>query len=579
MNPTSKTQLQYFKHSMSYKNNKTTSLPDEDHLSLIEAIGKNENFDYVDAISLCEEILLLNPENPETLSCLLNSKYFANKTRTEVDKTIESLKEIARKNPNNFYCCVFCANILEEEGRVEEAITYYKRISNLPEGYCNGTITYRLFLNYLKTKKYSEALNLVNLLDSNIVSTEAFFFVNAVAASLEKNYNRAINLLHLYIKTITPEKLFEKSDILLFLAKRYYFNQQYEEALMTLEQNDFEIFNKVELLEFKAEVYEKTNNFESALAIYRTLIIKCPNRLSYYLKSSNLCKSVNDFVSFCSEFSNRPTDTATVAVMMTLPNNKLFKEKLKESVFALIERKVFIVDKLLSHVFKAPSFEFEQKKTTLNIVLYELQNELQNSDLLYLNLLNARVFLSQNNLIEASKILVDLKTDDADQNVDILFVKAKLLKLEKNYKEVLNTYKLLLEQDPTDCYVQTKLAKYCFRCGYPLRGYKVLYPTITYKTNEKVVDELSIEETVSFLYQYAEYLFENAYYTYAKKVCLKVLSTENTKAMKLFTYISNATSLPCISSFYQMFNDSSLLEQTNCLSKARKLALKIDLLN
>lgn len=193
----------------------------------IEALREKVRGDFEEAIQLFNELLRKDKDNHA--ACFELAKLY--EATNQHGKAVEKARRAFDLNPKNIFYGVFCADMLEHDGRYSEAAGVFEALVKQNPGL--DSLEYRLAYDYRKMNKPDQAIKMYNQIESRIgvtpeISLEKFALfqqmgkgskavaeLEALLATYPSDVSNYEALAKFYEKNGQADKVFEVYDRLL----------------------------------------------------------------------------------------------------------------------------------------------------------------------------------------------------------------------------------------------------------------------------------------------------------------------------------------------------------------------------
>jgi peptide alpha-N-acetyltransferase len=443
-------------------------------------------------------------------------------------KALKLVDANLKKNGNHAESLALKGCISFHVGHKEDAEPYIlKAISKAPSNYLVNHLAgtyYRSVENYIEAAKWLKEANDNGspnkpiLRDLSIMQTHIRDYKNlqesrqlylehqpgyranwtalAVAHHLTKDYANAVTTLakieHIIKDHLTEADRYEQSECVLYKIQLIAEAGDFAKALKTLEEDEFEITDKLSVLEYKARYLLLLGQKKEASLIYRKLLQRNPDNVEYY-KMLELALGTADqpqdirlkLYEKLANFYPRSDPPKYLPLTFLSSTNPNFEIKAKEYVLTQLKRGVpstFVNIKLLIKNKK-------KQKIIEQFVLNFYNNEVPNIEnptiKLWTQYFLAQNYLYLNNLSEANKF-IDEALNHSPTLVELYIMKARIVKHEGDLQKACEIMDKGRQLDLQDRFVNSKATKYFFRANKVDEGIDCI--SLFTKLDEKAVN-------------------------------------------------------------------------------------------
>lgn len=359
---------------------------------------------------------------------------------------------------------------------------------------------------------------------------------SAVALHLNKNYSGAVATLT-KIESIIKEHLqaqdaYEQSECLLYKSDILFEAGDIQKALDNLEADKEYIKDQLSFLEYKGRYLLILGKLEEASLIYRQLLQRNPDNISYY-KSLEQCLKIHEkpldkrikLYENLGKFYPKADPPKFLPLGFIPSTNPLFKEKVCNYILTQLKKGVPATFVNIKPILKNP----KKLKIIEDSILQFYNEELSNFNptvTVWTMYFLSQLYLYKNDLDKADDF-IDKAMDHSPTLVELYILKARILKHYGKFTEAAEIMEDGRKLDLQDRFINSKATKYYLRANNIDKAVDLI--SLFTKLDENAVNgckDLHTMQANWFLTESAE-AYQRLYYEYVEELSKVENTPEN----------------------------------------------------
>lgn len=433
-----------------------------------EALVLYESKQYKKALKLVDQNLKKNSSHAESLALKGCTNYqLGHKLEAE-----SYITKALKKGPTNYLVNHLAGIYYRNVENYPEAAKWYK--AAVDNGSQNTPILRDLALLQLQIRDYKNLRECRQRYAESQPHYRANWTAVAVSQHLNKDYDAAFNTLSKIEGIIKPHlqepDRYEQSECSLYKVQIIFESGNVARALEELEADSGEIRDRLSFLEYKAKFLLLLGKLKEASLIYRTLLQRNPDEVSYYhsleialgttAEDPEIRLKLYDKLAL---FYPRADPPKFLPLTFLPASHSEFRSRASQYVLSQLKRGV-----PAAFVNVKPLYKCKRKAAVILSCVQEFyNNEIGNHPppvYVWVNYFFAQHYLSFNQL-EKAMTYVDAALDHSPTLVELYILKARIIKHTGNAEEANLVMQKGRSLDLQDRFINSKATKYLFRAN------------------------------------------------------------------------------------------------------------------